>query len=432
MLSKIASLYISLSLVCIACFGQEINLGNLGNTFQAQHNNPALAINKKVHISLPSVGMDLRNTGFTYRDLVTENTLTNRLILDPGGIIGKLDPNNYMHFRMHADVLGLALKFKTFQINAHVATKTNASLDYTKDLVQLAWEGNSNTLGRTLSLAPDFQLSAYHEIGIGGSMNLSPRLRLGTKIKYLVGLANISTGRSSVQLTTANDYYQLSGVVDYEIRASMIDLPLNDQEFAANIEPFGPNKGIAIDIGAAYEVNKQLELAASLIDLGKLNWNNQSETHAVNGVYTFDGIDGTGFFIGDSVDFDAVIDSLDQAFRWESSEGTYSTGIPSQAFLQATFSPLKGLRLRGLLHHEWYRGKHRSAMSLSATKDVGRVLTAGISYQLRNNRFDELGIHWQLNLGPIGFYFLSDNITALMAPKRAKHAQFRFGTNISI
>ncbi|RQH17657.1 hypothetical protein D5R40_33275 [Okeania hirsuta] len=63
----------------------------------------------------------------------------------------------------------------------------------------LAWEGNGDYIGQTLSVGPDFQAFAYHEIGLSGAVRLKKKLQIGARLKYLIGLADFSLARNNAQ-----------------------------------------------------------------------------------------------------------------------------------------------------------------------------------------------------------------------------------------
>ena len=261
---------------------------------------------------------------------------------------------------------------------------------------------------------------------------------MGTRLKYLIGIADLSVGSHRATFTTNSEYYQLRLLADYQLNASMFDLgsisdvtDLSDLEPSLDFRPVSGNQGFALDIGAQFNPNEKLALAASISDLGTIFWTDKVKNYSAGGIIRFDGVDLSPLVTGDSMDWGAIVDTLVESLSITETQNKYKTGLPTKTYLSATISPIKSLRVTGIFHTEFYRGRAFPAIGVGASKDLGKFFTGGLMYSVRNGRFDLLGAQLLVKLGPTVFFLVSDNVLAFVRPFHSQNAQFRWGLNFT-
>lgn len=410
---------------------QELGLHFMPRTFQTQFTNSAFMQEKLINISLPSIYAQGMHNGFGLGHLLQRSPSGDSLILDVEGVLDRMKDENMVRTNAHADLLAVSVKVGPLQLSMSTGTRASGYLNYPKALPELAWYGNAAKLDETLNLGPDFQFFAYHEITAGGAVKLG-KIQLGTRLKYLIGLANFSSAGHLATLRTNSEIYQLQLQVNYELQTSVFDLG-NIDEINPSFEPvpFTKNHGFAADLGVVYEVNDRLKLSASIIDLGFINWNDQSASYKAEGDVSFEGLDVAAFFLDDSFDTGAFIDSLTSGISLTKSDAEFKTGLPARIYLSGTFAPIKSLRLGALFYNEFYRGKAYPSLAISASKDLGKIFTGGITYSVRNRRLDNLGVNLLLKPGPVVFFIVTDQLNTLILPNKAQQVNLRLGTNIT-
>ncbi len=408
---------------------QEIGLHFMPRAWQSQQTNPAFFNEKTIVFSLPAAHMQLSNTGFSFDDVLQRDTQSDSLILNFDGVVDQLDAENFLNMQSNLDLLTVGVKLHNFQFGASAAVRGRGFLYYPRSLLELAWEGNGGRIGETVSIAPNFQAFGYAEIGLSAAYRVKDRVQFGLRLKHLSGLADISAGNHIAHLTTNPEYYQLNMVADYSVNTSVVSIGDSTGEpFAFR---FSQNTGWAADLGLVVHLNEKLTSSASVLDIGSINWDEKVRNYAVKGSYNFEGMDVAGVVRGDSLSFESVMDTLKAVFDVVETTEAYRTRLPMRVYVSATFSPIESLRLSGAYFQEYYRGKHRTVYAVSASKDLGKIFTGGITYALRDRQFDNLGINALLKLGPFVLFGTTDNLMDLAKPRRARNLHIRWGTNFT-
>lgn len=429
-----------LSLLSPICSYAQSDLGLhfMPGLIQSQYTNPAFMSPKRINIALPGISVGATHSGFTLDDLLQPVAGSDSLRIDIGNVLTRLKDDNVFKAKMQADILSVGFRIGGVQLGINTGTRSSVFAAYPKDLVRLAWEGNGDYVGQTLSVAPDFQAFAYHEIGLSGAFKLKDKIQIGGRLKYLIGLADFSLSKNTLQFQTLEEFYQLNLLTDLRFNTSTFnlgsisswdDIDQLEPEFA--ISATTGNKGFAADLGIVVNVNEKLSLSASVKDLGFINWTDNVSNYEVNGSVNFEGIDAMEISDGDEGAMEELVDSLFSGLTIQSSQATYKTNLPTEIYISGTFSPIKSLRLGGLIQSTFYRGQKTSAVALSASKDLGKILTLGLSYATINRNYQNLGANMLLKLGPIHFYSVADNVLAFVKPEHSKFFNLRFGMNVA-
>lgn len=411
---------------------QDLGLHFVGPSPQRLHSNPAFFYSGSVQATLPSPALSMGNTAFSYKDLVVHEPGSDAPTLDVGGVIRGMDPDNQLRLNVRADVFSVALNLRKFQLSLGAAAQVDARLRYPRALPDLLWNGNAAHLGSSLSLAPNLQLMAYQSYEAGLAWKLSDKLAIGSRIKYLIGSLSVSTASDIATLHTEEAYYQLNLTTDYALNMSMMRLPDSTEDFELNALPFTQNKGLAVDLGVDMDVTEKLSLAMSVLNLGSINWQEDARQYRSQGMYTFSGLDVSTYFQGDSISFEQVLDTLETTFDLVETEQAYRTALPLQIYLSGRYQLLPSLQLGALFHSEFYNGQYRPALVLSGNKRVGKVLYAGLTYAMRDKRFDQIGLNLLLKAGPLFLYTATDHLLTLIHPRVARQLSFRFGLGVGI
>ncbi|MEL6653011.1 MAG: DUF5723 family protein, partial [Bacteroidota bacterium] len=386
----------------------------------------------RVNIALPSPTLQLSHGGFAARDLLSPLPGTDSLLLDLDQLITKLADQNYLRADVRMDVLGVGLRFNNLQVSLTAAARAHVLANYPKEMLTLAWQGNAAFLGQSLEIGPELAALAYSEIALGGAYRFN-NFTIGARFKYLNGLANAETGSSSLLFSTDEEYYQLRGTLDYTVETSLIELGTFDSfEPRFEIDPFTGNSGFAIDLGATYSFGERLQISASLLDFGSINWNDKARSYRATGEINFEGIDAAAIILGDSTYLDRLQDSLQNQIQLTEEETSYRTVLPMQMMAGVRFSPLKKLHINGLLYNESYRGQNYPGLALGVSKDFGKVFTLGASYNIRHRAYNQLGLQMWLRLGPFAGFLVMDNVLAPILPMQSKYASLRLGMNLAI
>lgn len=415
---------------------QDFIMYNLHEIPQSGYSNPSNRFNGKLSIGIPGVSSNyfsLSNSGFAYSDLITKDG--DSLLLDFPNLLKELEDEEYLSFNAKVDLFsfGLSLSNRT-QLFVNVTENFNARLSYTKDLIEFVYRGN----GAAETSVSNFDgigvsLNHYREYGVGLSHQLTQKLRLGAKIKYLYGMRNIYSKKTDIGLITNPETFAVTAQADVEIQTSNINADV-DKDYFLNQN----NNGMGLDLGGHYEHSEKLSFNASIIDLGFISWNSNTKNYSIeNGEYTYDGIeidafadDNNSAANNNETSFDRVLDSIESDFNVVESEGRYSTALTSRFYLGANYKLNEQTLFGGIIQSEIFQGDIRPAFSASVNRKIKKWFTLSASYTVINRSYNNIGFGGYLSIGPVQLYMVSDNFSGAFQPQHARHAQTRFGMNL--
>ncbi len=430
-------------LFCLFAFGlqtlqaQQLGLHFMDNVWQTNHTNPAKAPDQKVIFSFPNVYSGFSHSALSFNDLTSVND-QGKTVLNSKQLLANLEDQNYLGIQASAESFNLAITVLNMQFSLHHAVKFNGILNYPKSLVQFALEGNAPFIGQEINIAPSLNLLAYNEFGLGFNMRLA-KLHVGGRIKMLNGMGTISTENADISIRTDEEIYQLGLTSDYQINAAgvvALDIANNDFNPDVDFDQYSVgdflkiNRGWGLDIGAQYQLNDKLTLAASIVDLGYINWKENTVNLKSQGNFEFGGLKIDDFINDDQIEVNISEDTILNTFNFVESREAFTTFLPSKVYLSGTYQVLPIFRAGGLIYLENQKGKTFKALSLNGTLVLKRIFHLGATYSIYNRSYSNVGLNFQLKLGPIQLFGVSDNVLAAMRPANSRGTNFRFGLNL--
>lgn len=413
---------------------QEVGL-HFMDIWQTSKTNPAYISDAKIVVGLPQIHLNYYNTGGAFNSLIVDY-LGNENSIRVGNTLSKLEEfNNRLRGVLEIETINLGYRLGKIQLGFSHAQKTNLYMDFPKTLAKLFFEGNSQYIGETVSFDHDINLTSYNEFGFSGAIQLS-KLTVGARVKYLTGIANAYVDRNQISLFTDSDVYQLTLNADYRLNTSSLIDGDDLSNFSLSLSGLNvndlitKNSGVAIDLGVTYQVSEKLKVAASIVDLGSINWSENVKNYASQGSTTYEGFDFTQFVEDDSVSFESALDTLQNSFDFEETSNSYSTTLPTKIYLSASYQLNKMIRLGGLFYNEIYEGNNFPIFALSANAKLTNLVSVGGVYSGRKDSLFNLGINFALKLGPAQLFGSTDNILAVFQPYESSNVNFRTGLNL--
>lgn len=299
---------------------------------------------------------------------------------------------------------------------------------------------------------------SYAEIALGHSRDIMEGLRVGAKLKFLIGLGHANLEVKDMHANLTGNTWTLEGQATGEINAKGIAYKNEVKEYKSKPGTYqkvknvntddlsGPSGyGMAIDLGGIYRINEDLVVSAALTDLGFISWSNTALAETPGGKFTFDGFhdlavkDATalpGQTFNEQKDqyADQLADFLNLEDKGDA--GSKTTGIAATATLGAEYTlPVYRPVAFGLLLQRHFNGSKYSwnEARLSANYTPLAWLDGGIS--LGVNSFST-SMGWVINVHPKGFNFFvgMDHLLARvnddMIPMSG-NANLTFGFNIT-
>lgn len=267
--------------------------------------NPAFGNDSNLYFSVPALGnWNVSLAGNLNLDDILYNVNgQTTTFLNPGvsssEFLGNISDKNSLNLDLRLDILSVGFKGFGGYNTIGIAARSNVAATIPGSLLRLAKEGPAND---SYDIS-DFKAhaDAYAEIAFGHSRQINQKLRVGGKLKFLVGLANVDADFSKASLTLGTDGW--TAVTNATVQASIKGLSyITEQKLRGpegsktthtyvsdlDLDNTGINGfGLAIDLGADYTLNSDWEFSAALLDLGFISWNNNMVA-STNGDKSFD------------------------------------------------------------------------------------------------------------------------------------------------
>lgn len=425
------------ALMAVGCSAaaQTINSAYFTEDYKFRHMlNPAFG-NEQNYVSIPALGNISVNThgNFGYQDVIMSNpmypslsskkmtTFLNPYISAEDALSGFSTGNNRITGDVSLTILSAGFKafggYNTIEINSR--TTTGVSLPY--ELFEFA----KNTGNHSYDIGDiNAHAQSFAEIAFGHSRQINDKLRLGAKLKVLVGLGRADVKMRNMKANlTAEDKWTITGEATADV--SMKGFSYVSEEKKYNIEGSGTYErvnnvdldgvgvggfGMAIDLGGVYEINEDWTVSASVLDLGFISWTNdmlaenRSKSFVFNGFHDVSVTSDRGEEIDTKVDrygdqladFANLTDMGDKGGRSTGIGATINVGAEYTlpVYRKVSFGALCTSRINGA--YSWTEGR------LSANYAPLNWLDGGVSFAV-NSFTTSMG--WVLNLHPKGYNF---------------------------
>ncbi len=224
--------------------------------------------------------------------------------VDRDKFLNGLHERNNLGVYLKYQILGVGFKAFGGMNSVDLSLRSNTNICLPKDLFAFMKETGQqqeydiSTIGMTSQ--------SYLELGLGHARQINDRLRVGAKLKILLGLGYGYYKATDFHVQMNDDQWLVKGKAElslspfgsqfkYKKDKNYVD-PETGQttdrqrvdgltdNFKANIS----GTGMAIDLGATYKVLDDLTVSAAITDLGFISWRNA--LHATSqGEWTFDG-----------------------------------------------------------------------------------------------------------------------------------------------
>lgn len=422
---------------------------------QSIHTNPAQIPGYNATIGFPgasSIMLDFKNSAFAYKDII-ERDRDDSLRIRQAHFLNQLKSDNYLFNTLNAEIFSLGFRAGGINyISLSVSEKVNTSFIYPKDMMVLLFDGTDAFRGQSGDIGGfGLNFTSYHEFALGFAREFSDRLSIGVRAKFLSGLSNIWTKKNDMDIyindsDTSN--YAITATSEMDIYTSLpmgvrkgdndtsSFIVVDDYDFGDNIDEFlnnFNNTGYAFDVGATYKPVSNATISLSVLDIGKINWeDNVRSFHTYGDEFTFEGLEINDYF-NDSTDFSDALgemtDSIRESFNMQEDSVKYSTNLNTKIYLGAYYDLTKADRLGVLFKGEFFNKKLHPAFSLNYSHMFFKTIGLATNYTILPNSYFNVGFGAIFNPGPFQMYILSDNIYSAIEPTEAKNVNLRFGIN---
>ena len=267
---------------------QALNSGYFLDGYLFKHQlNPALE-SDKAYFSIPVLGnINIGTRGniglgnFLYPTANGGLTTFMNSSISTDEFLNGLSTNNKLAMNLDMSILSAGFRawggFNTIDIGL----RSHTSVNIPKDMLEFMKVGQSGPT--TVYDMGDMGMSSanYVEVALGHSRQINDKLRVGAKVKFLLGGMYADMSLKNTHVTLSENEWIVSANGEMNIAAKGMTVPEKDGGLVDfdNIEYDSPGLsgfGLGIDLGATYEVIDNLTVSAAIKDLGFIGWSNNT------------------------------------------------------------------------------------------------------------------------------------------------------------
>ena len=387
---------------------------------------------------------------------------------DIKSILGESDKTNLIGVGQNYQVLGIGYQYRAksgrkYDFAITVVDKFSANMNLSNEFLELVLEGNNNDvfLGKNVNLG-ETTISALYTRAYAFNIAMpiffsddNHKIRIGIRPKFIQGIASVKSEKSNIEMFTQAEGEYININYDYNYQTSGME----------NFDPFKANgAGYGIGLGITGFISEHIEVVASLLDVGSVNFNTNTKSYQNSGSQRFEGALVPNLLDADEISIDYNEDL--SVYHPDVVEGeSYSVNLPTKfgiEFEYKTPEKPRKKRLQGMsrniseskkkiakaeesegnisntVYFTYIQGLNeapgnttRPFFSVGYMHDFHDYFDIGLSASYGGFNNFALGTFFAVNIGhSVKIGFSSDNMTALILPKTA--TGFDIATNFSV
>lgn len=455
---KHISIIIALLTLPMLTVSQEVNtLYFLENSTLRHRLNPAFMPQNKFYLGILGNSSAMVQSPLTLHDVIQTDQYSNSTtVLHPNSsptvrhqLLDKLSRGISM--QTQGELLAFGWKADNAYWHVSLLQKTHLNLNVPQGLFKLLISGmdkdqQDNYIPTTYDLsALGINAFGYTEMALGYAQKINDKLTIGGKAKWLIGNVAIGTTNEEIGITLdPNQGIKLAGNGHLHIAAPIQNRPsnitkMNELKFGNTagdwLKPQGG--GLAIDLGATYQLLDILNLSCSLTDLGFVNWK-KTTTIDYNIEHTIAGVSN----INSKTNFKALGDSIgkgiENALISSAKDGSMKTGLRTKLNIGGEVSLLNDKIALGLFSKTAFQHTYiDQEFTLGAGWRPSSWFNFATSYSLLNGQFSNIGLGIGLNFSVINLTLAADYIPlyyeqSYRIPSRSKTINFLAGIHFTL
>jgi hypothetical protein len=282
----------------------------------------------------------------------------------------------------------------------------------------------------------------YREYSLGYAREmLNHKLSVGLRAKIYFGKASLYTEAPGVGTAQNGRYFletsepiNTSFPVDFVFSEDSIISGANPSEgFTALKYLFNrKNSGMGIDLGITYNVSQKLQLSASVVDLGRINWTSNLNRLNLKGKYEilpqYIKDSGANYVTKDPSFSTDTKEDLNQLFKSVIDIADYSTNLPTSFYAGGQYSVNTKLKIGFVDRFVQSKGMSQNSFSLTANYEVNKKLSLISGYSAIGKSINNIPFALIYNWASGQSFLGTDNLLAFFVPSNADYAGISFGT----
>jgi hypothetical protein len=282
-------------------FAQKIYINEMGpNTVQAGNIiNPAHLLKTSGSefsvVPLANFHFDV-NMPYAFNDIFSLNKEGLNYMIDLKKMTANTGSNKYFLFRSGFDWIHFSGKKDDAVWRFAIEEKLTAASGFHNNFLHMIYGGNMKFLGQEYAMGLSLGEIHVRSINFTWSQPLNEKIDAGITAKFYSG-RSLFTLQSGVYLHTQEKMEYIDMGISGKGKSSVPILLNQITGHDGNTIQFLNylfgirNPGLGFDLGINYKVNENIQLSASINDLGFIYWNRNTTTFTADGEYRWNGID---------------------------------------------------------------------------------------------------------------------------------------------
>jgi len=445
----------------LSCFCQNKELlYNFTSIPQSSLVNPGADVSYKYYFGFPvlsGVSANVGSNSFSAYDLFADNGVDfNQKVRD---VINRSSSNDKVVTNQQLEIFSGGFRVGGRESRSYVSFGLYQEFDFfmyvPKDPALLALNGNRDYIGKSFNLgdisAKAEVLSVFH---VGYHKKVSDKFVFGGRAKIYSSGANATSTKNSGYIYTGqtagtpNLYNQIISS-NLELKTSGISKFTKD-EYEGNVVRdiahntfFNGSLGLGLDAGITYYIKENLQLTASIVDLGFIRQTKDIETRTYKGTYQYNGVNPD--FMGTD-NPENVFDEFKEAIPEETLYNKYTTWRPTKFYSSIQYSfgetrPDDECNCRGQVE-KYYKSAVGAQLFAMTTpreplvaltafyrRNIFRKLDLKATYTFDTFSNKNIGLGLAGTIGSVNLYALVNNILEYKDLSKARSAAFQIGIN---
>lgn len=431
-------------------------LYNFTSVPQSLMSNPGADVKYKFYFGVPllsGISANIGSSGFTAYDLFAKDGVSFTTKLQ--NVVLSTSRNDKIALNEQLELFSGGFQVGSWENKGYVSFGMYQEFDFwsyvPQDLATLALFGNKDYIGKVFNLG-DLSLKSemLTVLHIGYHKNIKENLIIGGRAKLYSSVFNArSTNNAGYVYTipSTTTVYEQVIYSDLQLNTSGISKYIEkgyEGDVAADLQKkalFGGDLGLGFDLGVTYYPKKNIQLTASVVDIGFVKHSKDVESFTYKGLYKYAGLNPK--FDG-STNSESVYQDFKDAIPLDTIYNKYTTLRPVKlnASYQYSFNDSRGADCNCSDEEVEYTNAVGGQLFMMTTPRAPIMALTGFyrrnllnnlrmkaTYTLDSFSYTNIGLGLSGNLGKFNMYFLADNLLEYRDLSKANSLSFQFGFN---
>ena len=412
---------------------EQFNSSDFNPAFLTSQQNFTLGI-------FPISGMNVGyNNQAVIKDMVFQFIAGNQTQEDFTTVFNSLLTHDLFFQRLEMPILYFAYQSDLGSFDFRIKEIEQIASDFKGDFSSFLSTPEFKTL--MLNQRQSFSASAfyYREYSVGfGKEIIKNKLNIGIRAKLYFGKSNlISEVEGGIERNNNQIFLKTFGqarlTVPFDLfqeDSLLSSATMSDDFTIANYLFNTKNMGGGIDLGFSYQITPQLEFSASIIDLGKINWNHDVNTMGFKGNHLFPDqyiLPSAENYVTKTPDFSTDKENMNDLFKIAIEQAPYSTTLPATFYAGLNYQLNSSVNIGLVNRFISSKNLNQNSFSFTASYKVNRKLVINSGYSIIGNAYSNLPFALLFNRESSQSFIGTDNLLSFVSPS-SDFSGITFGT----